>query len=110
MRQEAARVLVINASNMNGIAQKTFDYLKAQGVNVLGPGNMADYPDRYLYPPLPARTMLIVHTGKPYTIQYLMTLMKFDSANQFQWVFNPGAPADITLVIGADWAKSNPMP
>jgi len=110
IQQEAARVLVVNASNTGGIAQKTFDYLKAQGLNVLGPGNMADYPDKYLYPPLPARTMLIVHTGKPYTIKYLMTLMKFDSANQFQMVFNPGAPADIVLALGADWAKSNPMP
>jgi len=110
MQQEAAHVLVVNASNTSGIAQKTFDYLKSQGLNVLGPGNMADYPDKYLYPPLPARTMLIVHTGKPYTIKYLMTLMKFDSANQFQMVFNPGAPADIVLALGADWAKSNPMP
>jgi LCP family protein required for cell wall assembly len=110
IQQEAARVLVVNASNTGGIAQKTFDYLKAQGLNVLGPGSMADYPDKYLYPPLPARTMLIVHTGKPYTIKYLMTLMKFNSANQFQMVFNPGAPADIVLALGADWAKSNPMP
>jgi len=38
MQQEGARVLVVNASGVNGIAQKTFDYLKAQGMNVLGPG------------------------------------------------------------------------
>ena len=40
----------------------------------------------------------------------IMTLMKFDSADQFQLVFNPAAPADIMVVIGADWAKTNPMP
>jgi hypothetical protein len=39
-----------------------------------------------------------------------MALMKFDSANQLQTFFNPTAPADLVLVIGADWAKSNPMP
>jgi hypothetical protein len=110
IQQEGARVLVINASNVNGIAQKTADYLKSQGLNVIGPGNMADYPDKYYYPPLPTRSMLIVHTGKPYAVKYLMTLMKFDSANQFQLVFNPAAPADIMVVIGADWAKTNPMP
>jgi LCP family protein required for cell wall assembly len=110
MQQEAARVLVVNASSMNGIAQKTYDYLKAQGMNVLGPGNLADYPDRYLYPPLPNRTMLIIHTGKPYAVKYLMALMKFNSANQVVVVFNPSAPADIVLAIGADWANSNPMP
>jgi hypothetical protein len=110
MQQEGACVLVVNASGTNGIAQKTYDYLKAQGMNVLGPGNLADYPDRYLYPPLPKRTMLIIHTGKPYAVKYLMALMKFDSANQVVVVFNPGAPADIVLAIGADWANSNPMP
>jgi LCP family protein required for cell wall assembly len=110
IQQEGARVLVINASGVNGIAQKTADYLKTQGLNVIGTGNMADYPDKYYYPPLPTRSMLIVHTGKPYAIKYLMALMKFDSANQLQTVFNPSAPADIMLVIGADWVKSNPMP
>lgn len=110
MQQEGARVLVVNASGVNGIAQKTFDYLKAQGMNVLGPGNLADYPDRYLYPPLPNRTMLIIHTGKPYAVKYLMALMKFDSANQVVVVFNPSAPADIVLAVGSDWANSNPMP
>jgi polyisoprenyl-teichoic acid--peptidoglycan teichoic acid transferase len=110
MQAEAARVLVLDASGVNGIDQKTYDYLKARGMNVLGPGKMADYPDKYHYPPLPTRTMLILHTGKPYAVEYLKTLMKFDSANQFQTFFDPAAPADILLVIGADWAKSNPLP
>jgi LCP family protein required for cell wall assembly len=110
MQQEAARVLVINASGVDGIAQRTYDYLKSQGMNVQGPGNTADYPDKYNYPPLPTRTMLIVHAGKPYAMEYLMDLMKFDSANQLVVDFDPAAPADITLAIGADWANSNPMP
>ena len=110
MQQEGARLLVINGASVKGIAQKTADYLKAQGGNVVGSGNMADFPDKYHFPPLPTRSMLIVHTGKPYAIKYLMTLLKFDSANQLQVVFNPAAPADIMLVVGADWVKSNPMP
>jgi LCP family protein required for cell wall assembly len=110
MQQEAARVLVINGSGVNGIAQKTYDYLKGQGMNVLGPGNMSDYPDKYYFPPLPNRTMLIVHAGKPYAMKYLMALMKFDSANQLLVDFDPTAPADIVLVVGADWVNSNPMP
>ena len=109
MKQEAARVLVINGSGVNGIATQTADYLKAQGMNVTGSGNMADNPDKYYYPPLPGRTMLIVHAGKPYALKYLMALMKFDSANQLVIDFDPTATADITLAIGADWANSNPM-
>jgi polyisoprenyl-teichoic acid--peptidoglycan teichoic acid transferase len=110
MQQEAARVLVINASGVEGIGQRTYDYLKSQGMNVQGPGNTADYPDQYNYPPLPTRTMLIVHAGKPYAMKYLMDLMKFDSANQLLVDFDPAATADITLAIGADWANSNPIP
>ncbi len=110
MKQEAARVLVINGSGVTGIATKTADYLKSQGMNVTGSGNMADYPDKYYYPPLPERTMIIVHAGKPYAMKYLMDLMKFDSANQLVMDFNPQATADITLAVGADWANSNPMP
>ena len=110
MQQEAARLLVINGSGVSGIAQKTADYFKGQGLNVTGAGNMADYPDKYYFPPLPDRTMLIVHAGKPYAMKYLMALMKLDSANQLVFDFNPAAPADIVLAVGADWANSNPMP
>ena len=110
MQQEAARVLVINGSGVDGIAAKTADYLKSQGMNVTGSGNMIDNPDKYYYPPLPERTMLIVHAGKPYAMNYLMALMKFDSANQLVMDFNPAASADITIAVGADWANSNPMP
>ena len=110
MQQEAAKVLVVDASGVKGIAQKTFDYLKSQGMNVIGPGDIASNPDKYYFPPLPTRTMLIAHTGKPYTLIYLMALMKFNSANQLVIVFDPHASADIVLAVGLDWAGSNPMP
>jgi len=110
MQQEGARVLVINGAGVEGIAGRSYDYFKAQGMNVTGPGNMVDYPDKYNFPPLPDRSMLIMHTGKPYAAVYLMSVMNFDSANQLVVDFDPAAPADIILVIGADWANSNPMP
>jgi hypothetical protein len=71
---------------------------------------MADYPDKYYYPPLPERTMLIVHAGKPYAMKYLTDLMKFDSSNQVVMDFDPNAAADIVLAVGSDWANTNPMP
>ncbi len=110
MKQEAASVLVINGSGVAGIAQKTADYLKGQGMNVSGVGNMAAYPDKYNFPPLPNRSMLVVHAGKLYTIKYLMALMKFDNANQLVFDYNPAAPADIVLAVGTDWVNSNPIP
>ena len=110
MQQESASVLVINGSGVSGIAQKTADYLKSQGVNVTGAGNMSAYPDKYYFPPLPDKTMLIVHAGTPYTMKYLMDLMKFTNANQLVFDFNPAAPADLVLAVGVDWVHSNPMP
>jgi polyisoprenyl-teichoic acid--peptidoglycan teichoic acid transferase len=110
MQQEGASVLVINGSGVSGIAQKTADYLKSQGMNVTGAGNLAAYPDKYYYPPLPDRTEMIVHAGKPYAMKYLMALMKFTNANQLVFDFNPAAPADIVLAVGMDWVNSNPIP
>lgn len=108
MQDEAASVLIINASGINGVAQKTSDYLKSQGVNVIGVGNAIDYPDKYYYPPLPDRTELILHAGKPYTMNFLISLMNFDSANQLVIDFKPDAPADIVLAVGTVWANSLP--
>ena len=109
MQQEAASVLVVNGAGIAGLGQKTFDYLKAQGMNVKGPGNANDYPDKYHSPPLPKRTMLIVHAGKPYAMKYLMALMKFDSANQLVIAYDPAAAADIVLAVGSDWGNSDEM-
>lgn len=108
MQQEAARVLIVNGSGVNGIASRTDEYLKAQGMNVTGYGNMDEYPDKYASPPLPDRTMLIVHAGKPYVMKYLIALMQFNGQNQLIVDFDPNAPADVILAVGADWANSMP--
>ncbi len=107
MQDEAASVIVVNASGVEGIASSTADYLKAQGMNVTGFGNTGDYPDNYKSPPLPGNTMLIVHSGKIYAMEYLMKLM---NTNSFVMDFDPTAPADIILAVGSDWAYNNPMP
>ncbi len=109
MQAEAARVVVINGTGVSGMAANTSDYLKAQGMNVIGFGNTGDYPDKY-YSPFPNRTTIIVHAGKPYAIQYLMALMNFDSSSQIIVDFNPNAPEDIVVALGYDWNSNNPMP
>jgi polyisoprenyl-teichoic acid--peptidoglycan teichoic acid transferase len=102
MQAEAARVVVINGTGVTGMAQMTADYLKSQGMNVIDKGNPSDYPDKY-YSPFPDRTILIVHAGKPYAIQYLMALMKFDRSSQIIVDFDPQAPEDIVVALGHDW-------
>jgi LCP family protein required for cell wall assembly len=109
MQAEAARVVVINGTGVTGMASRTADYLKAQSMNVIAFGNTVDYPDKY-YSPFPGRTILIVHAGKPYVMQYLMALMKFDSTSQVIVDFDPNAPEDIIVALGTDWGYTNPMP
>jgi hypothetical protein len=109
MQQEQARIAIVNGAGVAGLAASTNDYLIAQGMNVVGFGNTTDYPDHYITP-FPGRTILIVHSGKPYAMKYLMALMKFDSSSQIIFSFDPTAPADIVVALGSDWGSSNPMP
>jgi LCP family protein required for cell wall assembly len=103
MQAEAARVVVINGTGVEGMAKLTSEYLTTQGMNVSGFGNTVDYPDMY-YSPFPTQTILIVHAGKPYAMQYLMALMKFSRMSQIKVDFNPDAPEDIVLALGSDWS------
>jgi LCP family protein required for cell wall assembly len=109
MQAEAARVVVVNGSGIGGYAEKTADYMKSVGMNVIGFGNEGDYPDNYNYP-YPYRTILILHSGKPYALQYLKSLLGFDSINQVVFDFNPDAAADIVVALGQDMASINPIP
>jgi LCP family protein required for cell wall assembly len=109
MQAEAAKVVVVNGSGVAGMAQKTYDFLQGQGMNVIKYGNTTDYPDKY-YSPFPDRTLLIVHAGKPYAMNYLSALAQFNTDSQIIVDFNPSAPEDIILALGYDWANSNPVP
>jgi LCP family protein required for cell wall assembly len=103
MKAEAARVVVINGSGVEGMAARTSDYLKTQGMNVSGFGNTSDYPDLY-FSPFPYQTIIIVHAGKPYAMQYLLSLIQYNSSSQIKVDFNPDAPEDIIMALGSDWS------
>ncbi len=109
MKAEAARIVVINGTGVSGMAERTYNYLKSQGMNAIAFGNTGDYPDKY-YSPFNSRTIIIVHAGKPYAMQYLMALMKFNSTSQIIVDFDPSAPEDIVVALGLDWSYDNPMP
>ena len=100
VKQENARVQVMNGSSSPGLAARTSDYLKSQGINVVETGNAEQYS---------TNTQITFYTGKPYTLKYLVDLMKI---NQFhiRHFFDPNNPADIVITVGDDWAASNSMP
>jgi LCP family protein required for cell wall assembly len=100
MQAEGARVSVLNASGVSGLAARTGEYLTGQGMNVVNTGNPSEYP---------GTTVIIDHSGKPYALKYLMQLMNV-GPNQIRIKFDPNATADIEILIGPDWGANNPMP
>jgi hypothetical protein len=100
MQAEAARVSVLNASYVSGMAEGVRDYLLNQGMNVASVGDPPEWP--------PA-TIVIDHSGKPYTLKYLMQIMNL-SSTQMRTRFDPAAAVDIEIILGPEWAYGNPLP
>jgi polyisoprenyl-teichoic acid--peptidoglycan teichoic acid transferase len=100
-QQEAARISVLNGAGLPGLAGTTAEYLANQGLNIppefVGDGEPSFY------------TRVIVHTGKPYTMSYLVELMGI-TPNNILIRYDPSATSDVELILGNDWASNNPMP
>jgi polyisoprenyl-teichoic acid--peptidoglycan teichoic acid transferase len=99
MKAEGAKVIIKNGTSVSGLANKTSDYLKAQGVNVVDTTNADQVYNN---------SMVYDYSGKPYTLRYLVDLMKIPTANVFS-SYDPNTQADVVIVIGDDWATSNPI-
>jgi LCP family protein required for cell wall assembly len=100
MKTEAARISVLNGSATSGLAAKTGDYLKGQGMNVTNIGNAES-----LY----NNTTIIDYTGKPYTVKFLVETMGIN-ANYIYSRYDPTQQTDIAIILGVDWGTTNPMP
>jgi len=100
MQAEGARVAVLNGSYAEGVASRTMDYFKSQGMNVVLSDNTSDKV---------AVSLLVDHSGKPYLLKYLMAVLNID-ASQVRTRFDPNASTDVDIIIGNDWAYNNPMP
>ncbi|HMD89299.1 MAG TPA: LCP family protein [Anaerolineaceae bacterium] len=100
IKTEAARIQIQNGTTTPGIASRTADYLKSEGLNIIEQAN-ADG----VY----SSSNLIIYTGKPYTANALANLFHIPSANIINR-YNPDSPYDLTLIVGNDWAQKNPMP
>lgn len=97
---ENARIIVLNGSTTAGLAARTADYLKTLGFSTVETGNADNYA---------TYTEITFYTGKPYTVKYLVDLMQV-SEFRIKHIFDPARGADIVIILGDDWALSNPMP
>jgi polyisoprenyl-teichoic acid--peptidoglycan teichoic acid transferase len=95
LKEEGARVEISDASRINGLGEKTAEYLRGKGINVTS-----------VSPATGSSTVTIIrsYTTTVYTAQYLADLFGVDS-NQIYVKYIPDSPMDITLMIGADWAN-----
>ncbi len=100
MADEKSRISVQNGTQSAGLATQTSEYLKSMKLNVVEEKNADQLYDS---------SIIIIYTGKPYTIKYLADLMKIPSSHIFNR-FNPDSQVDLAVIVGNDWANKNPMP
>ena len=100
VKDEAARVVIWDGSGVPGLADRTVEYLRGQGINVVQVGDAGGYHPG---------TKIEIFNGKPNTVSYLSQLMGVASANIWN-TFDPSAGLDVRVTLGGDWAKNNPLP
>lgn len=100
LQAENAHIILLNGSSTAGLAASTADYLKSLGFSSVETGNAENYA---------TYTEITFYTGKPYTVKYLVELMSI-SEFRIKHIFDPARGADIVIILGDDWALSNPMP
>lgn len=97
--QEAARIRLVDASGVEGLGQDTAAYLRGLGLNVTL--RLAGEPV--------SSTRIIDHRGLPATVKYLLEVMQLDRSH-VDTLYDPGSSAEIEILLGADWARENPLP
>jgi len=100
MKIEAAKIALFNGSSTSDLGNRTGDYLRSQGANIVQVGNT---DQAY------ASTTIIDHTGNPFALKYLVDLMKIPSG-KILIKFDPSNSFDIELFLGNDWDSKNSLP
>jgi LCP family protein required for cell wall assembly len=102
MKADGARVHVLNGSTTPGLEVNTGNYLLLNfGVAVTNVD-----PANKIYD----RTVVVLHTPKLYTLKFLQTVFGISHSAQILIQPDPNAPWDVEIILGNDWALSNPLP
>jgi len=97
---ESARISIQNGTSDPALAQRTAEYLRGLGMNIVEETNA----DQIYY-----NSSILILNGKPYTASYMAQLMSVQSSNIYNQ-YQPDSYADIVVILGQDWAGSNPLP
>jgi LCP family protein required for cell wall assembly len=100
MREDGARVRVLNGSVAGGLESVTGQFLVNQGVQVTeaGPAD-GGYNS----------TVIVLYSPKLYTLKYFQSLFGVNDSGRIWISPNPASTVDIEVRLGNDWANSNPM-
>lgn len=99
VRDEAARIVIRNGTTVEGLANRTAQYLRDQGMNIVQVENV----NQNL-----SITTIEIYNSKPYSLKFLADLMSVPATNIWN-KFEPNIGADIIVYLGNDWAKNNPL-
>jgi hypothetical protein len=101
MREDAARVRVLNGSVVGGLESTTGQFLATQGMQVteLGPAD-GGYNS----------TVIVLYSPKLYTMKYFQSLFGITDSARIWISPNPASTVDVEIRLGNDWANNNPMP
>ena len=101
MREDGARVRVLNGSVSGGLESITGNFLISQGVQVTeaGPAD-GGYNG----------TVIVLYSPKLYTLKYFQSLFGVTESSRIWITPNPSSTVDIEVRLGNDWANNNPMP
>jgi LCP family protein required for cell wall assembly len=100
VKDEAARVVIWDGSGVPGLADRTAEYLRSEGINVI------QVADAGAYAP---GTKIEIFNGKPNTVNFLAQRMGVASANIWN-TFDPTQGLDVRVTLGGDWAANNNLP
>ena len=94
MQEDAARVRVVNATQVQGLPERTGNFLLEQGMNVV---EADGYSERQS-----DRTTIVVYGPKLYTLRFLVSA--FDVERPDQILFDPDSASsvDIEVRVGTD--------
>src|SRR5579859_1901462 len=93
VKDEAAKVLVLNGAGKDNLACDTKTWLQQQGLNATD----CQTADRSDY----TNTVIVDYTGKPYTVSWLKRTF---GASTILSGNDPKSPVDIKVIIGSDWS------
>jgi LCP family protein required for cell wall assembly len=95
MKIEAAKVYLRNGTQTVGLAGKTAEILREQGMNIIGEENANE-----IY----SQTTIIDYTGKPYTMTFLIQQMNLENP-VIKNRFDPSSQVDVEVILGVDWSS-----